>query len=155
VILAAGIDIMEEPRGETYRALLRFAAARCQTFSLVWRDQLAFKPAALDIAAVLEPYLVAHFHTDTWPGTHLLGHKAAVRQYRLEPATLAVLEAAEGLYSWQAPDLPEDIAFYMPDSVSLWLGTISHEADAWFADPILSRDQILRHVPGIVFAPES
>ncbi len=151
-MMSSKINITQEPRGETYLALLRFAASRCQRFSLVWRDQLTFDPAAQEVAAILEPHLVARVHTDTWPGTRLLNHKAVVRHYWLNRQSVVVLQTADGLYSWLSPDWPEDIAFYSSEEV-LWLGTISHEQDAWFQDKALSREEILQHVPGIVLCP--
>ncbi len=145
------LRIAEEPRGETYLALLRFAAAHCESFSLVWRNQITFHHAALQIAAILEPYLQKAITTDEWPGTKLLGHTAVVRHYRITARSMDVLKAVPGLYSWLWRDYPEDIAFYS-SGCKLWMGTISHENEAWFADPLLSRDEILEQVPGIVLA---
>ncbi len=132
-----------------YTTLLRFAAERCQQFSLVWRDQLRFNPSAQEIAAALEPFLVAQVHTDTWPGTCLIGHQAVVRYYQVNRKSIAALQKADGLYSWLAPGLPEALAFYSSEAV-LWLASISHEADAWFAERSLSRAEIVPNVPGIV-----
>jgi hypothetical protein len=146
------INIAEEPRGETYQALLRFAVSRCQRFSLVWCDQLAFHPAAWEVASTLEPYLVARVRTDAWPGTQLLGHQATVGYYQSTPEAVAVLETAHGLYSWLSPLLPEDLAFYSSEG-KLWLGSISHERDAWFQTEELSRAEILQSVPGLILTP--
>ena len=101
---------------------------------------------------MLKPFLVTESHIDTWPGTQLLGHKAILRRYWLNSESMTLLQNANGLFSWLAPDLPEDLAFYSTENV-LWLGTISHEADAWFADTSLSREEIVQNVPGIVLSP--
>lgn len=146
-----GLGIIEEPRGETYLALLRFARKRCERFSLVWRTKLRFNSSAINIARALEPDLERSSTTNEWPGTRLIGHTAVVRHYRITRRSMEVLEAAPGLFSWLSPDLPEDLAFYSTADV-LWLGTISHEEEAWFADPSLSQDAIIQHVPGIVLS---
>src|SRR5262245_60352804 len=106
------VTIREEPRGATYVALLQFALQRGSLFSLVWRDQLRFSPAAALVAENLQPDLVIERRTDEWPGTRLFGHLAIVRSYRLSPAALSTLAEAARLYAWIVPDRPEDLAFY-------------------------------------------
>jgi hypothetical protein len=44
---------------------------------------------------------------------------------------LAVLGEAPGLYAWQAPERPEDLAFYDAEG-AVWLGSIAHERAAFF-----------------------
>lgn len=44
---------------------------------------------------------------------------------------LAVLKAAPGLYAWQAPDRPEDLAFYDAGG-EVWLGSVAYERMAFF-----------------------
>ena len=79
---AQGLVLFEkEPAGEAYRATLDFAAAHCDAFALVWRDQLPFDPAALELARRLEPRLCFERHTHEWPGPKLWGSKAWVRWY--------------------------------------------------------------------------
>src|SRR5690606_23334775 len=67
----------------------------------------------------------------TWPGTELLVGRASLYRLRLDARVLHYLSASvSGLYEWQAPTLPEDLACWRPDG-SLLLASIAHERDAW------------------------
>ncbi len=149
--MAQTLDILEEPAGKIYEGLLRLAAEKCKSFSLVWRDQLVFQDSATDVAAALEPFLVHEDRTNEWPGTALVGHQATVRHYRMAGPAVSVLARAQRLYAWCSPALPEDLACYTSDG-SVWLASISHEKDAWFeGGPEL--EAILRvRLPGLVFS---
>jgi len=142
------IDIAAEPRGQTYIDLLNFAASRCESFSLAWREQFRFEPSAHQIANSLEPFLISNVKTDKWLGTNLIGHEAIVRQYRVSDKSIKILCSVSGLYSWLQPTFPEDLAFYSSGKVG-WLASVSHEHDAWFLDESLSLDEIYSHVSGI------
>jgi hypothetical protein len=108
--MSAVLTVVEEPTNDTYRALLDFAAGIGSSFSLVWREQSKFDESAREVATLLKPDLVAESITDEWPGTRLLGHRATVRTYKLSENALAVLKRAHGLYDWQEPSRPEDLA---------------------------------------------
>ena len=142
------IDIVAEPKGQTYIDLLNFAAARCESFSLVWRKQFQFESSAHQVANSLKPFLISNVRTDEWLGTKLIGHEAIVRQYRTTDKSIKILGSLSGLYSWLQPKFPEDLAFYSTGNVG-WLASISHERDAWFLDESLSLDEIYDHVSGI------
>ncbi len=142
------IDIVAEPKGQTYIDLLNFAASRCESFSLVWRKQFQFEPSAHQIANSLKPFLISSVRTDEWLGTKLIGHEAIVRQYRVADEPIKILCPMSGLYSWLQPKFPEDLAFYSSGNIG-WLGSVSHERDAWLLDESLSLDEIYSRVPGI------
>lgn len=125
-------DIITEPAGKTYRALLAFAAGFSRSFSLVWRHQLSFDTSAVVLEGVLRPFLIEETESSEWPGTKLIGHSATVRTYRLSPDSARALATAGGLFGWQSPARPEDLAFYAPDG-RCWLGSIAHERDAFVA----------------------
>ena len=141
-------DIVAEPKEQTYIDLLKFAAARCQSFSLVWRDQFKFEESAYEIKHALRPFQLFNVRTDEWPGTKLIGHEAIVRRYRVSDESVKVLCGACSLYSWLQPNLPEDLAFYAAED-SGWLASISHEGRAWFLDESLAAAEIYAYVPGI------
>ncbi|MGI8898266.1 MAG: hypothetical protein ACR2IB_07715 [Pyrinomonadaceae bacterium] len=141
-------DIEAEPKGKTYIDLLNFASSRCESFSLVWRDQFEFEPSAYEIKHALKPFLVSNIRTDEWPGTKLFAHDAIVRRYRVADESIELLHASGGLYSWLQPNLPEDLAFYTSGDV-VWLATISHEHEAWFLDESLLPAEIYGYVPDI------
>jgi len=143
------LDIAAEPTGTLYAQLLALAAERCATFSLTWRDQLTYDPSADELAVALAPFFIREERTDRWPGTILLGSLATVRHYRLAPDSLRILQTPSSLYAWRAPQLPEDIVFYV-GSGALWLTTISHEHDAWFEAATQSVAELQRRIPGLV-----
>jgi len=47
------------------------------------------------------------------------------------------------------PDCPEDLAFYDAD-VSVWLGSISHEKDAWIEGRTITQMEIQKRVHGLM-----
>ena len=95
-------DIVSEPKAQTYIDLLNFAASRCESFSLVWRDQFRHENSALEIKHALKPFILSNVRTDEWPGTKLIGHEAIVRRYRVADESVKLLQAAGSLYSWLA-----------------------------------------------------
>jgi hypothetical protein len=141
-------EIVAEPKGQTYIDLLEFAASACSSFSLVWRDQFKFEQTAYEIKRALQPFLISNERTDEWPGTTLIGHKALVRRYRVTEESVQQLRAAEGLYAWLHPNLPEDLAFYSSEDMA-WLASISHEGQAWLLDHSLRAAEIYAWVPHI------
>lgn len=141
-------DIVAEPQGQTYIDLLDFAASRCESFSLVWRDQFHFEQSAYDIKHELRPFLISNDRTNEWPGTILIGHEAIVRKYRVASESIKLLHIADALYAWHEPRLPEDLAFYDSDNKT-WLAAISHEGQAWFLDQSLSSAEIYAYVPDL------
>ncbi len=142
------VDIIAEPKDQTYIDLLHFAASRCQSFSLVWRDQFKFDQSAYDIKHALKPFLISNDRTNEWPGTTLIGHEAVVRRYRVADESIKLLHIAGRLYAWHEPRLPEDLAFYDFEN-STWLASISHEGEAWIVDPSLSSAEIYAYVPNL------
>ena len=149
-MLAATLDILREPSGAAYAALLSLAAERCTTFSLVWPDRLAGSVGADTVAVSLSPYLVREARVMQWPGTQLLDDTARVRHYALSPDSLHVLRSAPGLYAWQGPGRPEDLAFYTVDG-TVWLGSVAHEADAWFTAAAMAADDLPARLPLLEF----
>ena len=139
-------DIVVEPKGQTYIDLIDFAAARCVSFSLVWRDQFKFEQSAYEIKQALRPFLISNDRTEEWPGTTLIGHQVIVRHYKVADESVKLLQIAGGLYSWLQPSLPEDLAFYASGDTA-WLASISHESQAWFLDKSVRPAEIHAFVP--------
>jgi len=126
------IDLLEEPRGEIYARLLGLAETEASEAYLIVRSSLPLSERAKAALEQLEPHQVAVRTTSAWPGTTLGGGSALMFMYRMSPALASTLRlAADGLYDWQQPDLPEDLGFIRPDG-SVWLASIAHERDAYF-----------------------
>ena len=142
------INIVREPKGRTYRALLRLALVRASHFALVWRTQLAFDGHSSAFATALQPFLADESVTSNWPGTELIGSTALVRRYVLDERSVRHLEHPGRLYAWRSPSLPEDLAFYTSTG-QCWLASISHERDAWLYEAPDVLPALLQAVPGL------
>lgn len=142
------VDILQEPRGETYASLLRFAPSRAALVSLVWREGVAFGPGAQAVTDELRPELLHEQRTNAWPGTQLLGGLGIVRFYRMSAISSSTLASAGSLYAWLAPDRPEDLAFYV-EVDRPWLGSIAHERDAFLDPDVVDLDDLVEQVPGL------
>jgi hypothetical protein len=141
-------DIIAEPVGQTYRALLAYAASLSGSFTLVWRHQLSFDASAAALEDVLRPFLIEETERSEWPGTALIGHSATVRTYRISADSARALATVGGLFGWQSPALPEDLAFYGPDG-RCWLGSIAHERDAFVTLDANALAALPAAVPGL------
>jgi hypothetical protein len=142
------VPLRSEPRGETYRALLRFALKHCASFSLVWRDEM-WNDAAARIEAELRPFLIREEHTNSWLGTVVYAPPCAmVRFYRLTPESCAILARAPSLYSWIHPDLPEDLTIFEAEGHP-WLCSISHEEDGYLEPLLFPKGELRRAIPDL------
>ena len=123
--------IEDEPRGETYKALVREAASCCSTALLVVRDGIPGKGRIDETLSKLAPFFIRESRETIWPGTELMTGTARILRYTLSEKCAAVLSATvHGLYDWQQPLLPEDLCTLRDDGRP-WLVTISHERDAY------------------------
>src|SRR4051794_17935145 len=95
----------------------------------------------------LEPFPIAREERFEWPGTHVLGHTASVCRHRLNGDVVEVLlDAADALYDWQQPGLPEALCVLRDDGTP-WLASIAHEEDAWFELTEPEHEHLLCAVP--------
>jgi hypothetical protein len=144
------IDIISEPRNETYISLLQIALEFCVTFSLVWRDQSNLNQSAIDFEMEVRPFLEKEEQSNTWPGTELFDSFAIVRFYRYTSESMALLKKVSGLYEWQEPHFPEDPAFYRENG-QCWLTTIAHETDAFLDINEKETDYLGKQIPSLKF----
>lgn len=123
---------VREPRGLIYRNLLDFSVDECSAALLVARSDVDLGPNAKVVMESLGPFLLSETESHMWPGTVLHGGATAlVMTYRLDHASVALLtEAADGLYDWIQPDLPEDLCLLRADDTP-WMVTITHEKDSY------------------------
>jgi hypothetical protein len=77
------------------------------------------------------PWLIAIDEVDRWPGSGVIKGTVALYKYRLESGLVdLLLSTSKGLYDFQAPKLPEDLAIYRADG-SVLLGSVAHEHLGW------------------------
>lgn len=139
--------IVEEPRDSTYRELLSWLESRAASILLVVRDSAGLTADGHAVLARLQPFLKSRERRKEWPGTRLLAATATVYQYELSDVISTVLsEVADSLYSWQQPNLPEDLCFLAADGRIL-LATIAHEGDAYLDLTSLELASLRAHAP--------
>ena len=142
---------VREPAGDAYLDLLELCGSIAATASLVIRNVKWLDDDALAVMERLRPFQVSARESSEWPGTRLIGHTAAVYSYRVDAALVAALQAsATGLYQWQHPHRPEDLAFLRSDERAV-LSSIAHEGDAYLdiaeeERPLLERYRRLREI---------
>jgi hypothetical protein len=124
-------QLATEPTGRQYAHLIDVAKTYCSRFLLVERHDLSLGQRAKDVIAALDRFLLAHAEASEWPGTRLIGHAALVREYTFDDDSAEALVAwAPRLYTWQQPDMLEDLCLLQSDRLP-WLITIAHEGDGY------------------------
>jgi hypothetical protein len=149
------LKIVEEPRGATYEALIRFALSLRGTFSLVTRGKPMGANAEHDqVLGLLHPFLIEETKVKTWPGNKIGRGTAVLRSYRAEQAAHTVLvEAVGGLFDWVQARRPEDLAFYDTKG-RCWLETTTHEGDAFIHDElVVDVSRLQKAVPQLTLRP--
>lgn len=143
-------DVVREPRGAVLSGMLRVLASMSSSVLMVVRDDLGLDDAAVALLGRLEGSMIEQRRSGCWPGTELMGEEATVYRFALSDAVVdEVLRASPGLYGWQQPALPEDLALVRSDG-SVVLGTISHERDAFLKLGEQQFAELCSAVPGIV-----
>ena len=105
-------DVIDEPVGPEYDALLDSALTQCSTVVLSVRPD-TLEPAANEVLDKLEP--------------HRRASGGAVARFALDRDTVTILkQAARGLYAWRSPSLPENLCLLRGDG-SPWLVSIASE----------------------------
>lgn len=121
------IEIYDDPRDDAYRALIDYSVEKCAKFVLVKVESISYNDNARKVLNKLEPYLINKIKSDKWPGTRSGSDNNLVYTYKLNEESAKILkEAANSLFSWIQPNLPEDLSFITEDDKE-WLINTSHE----------------------------
>ncbi|WP_350344086.1 stage III sporulation protein AH [Proteinivorax tanatarense] len=121
---------IKNPTKQVYKDLLAVAFEVCDIFVLVVRKDLDKNDSLNTILQRLEPFLIKSREQSKWPGTTTYGEEpvAKVHYYRTDNAAKDILiQAADSLYKWIQPELPEDLSFLKREKE--WLINTSHEKD--------------------------
>src|SRR5215469_9370734 len=123
--------LLGDVRGERYVELLQAAGRSCDSVALVVRHDLPLSNTGQKLIDDLAPFLLSETERNEWPGTRLMGKTARCLTYRFGAGACDVIgAAAQDLYGWRQPTLPEDLSFY--SGGDLWFFSISHERDSYF-----------------------
>ncbi|MTK11301.1 MAG: leucine-rich repeat domain-containing protein, partial [Clostridiaceae bacterium] len=121
------IEIYDDPRDQAYRSLIDYAVKKCTKFVLVEVKSISYSNNAKKVLSELEPYLISRIKLDRWPGTISGSDDNLVYTYDLNEKSARILkEAANSLFSWMQPNLPEDLSFITKDGKE-WLVNTAHE----------------------------
>jgi hypothetical protein len=109
-------DVIDEPVGPEYDALLDSALSQCSTVVLTVREE-GLEPTAAAVLDELQP------HRQQAGGDA----RGAMARFALDRDTVSILKrAARGLYAWRHPGLPENLCLLRADG-SPWLVSIAGE----------------------------
>ena len=125
--------IRAEPRGPAFKALLKYCAAMGSYCSLVDNFPRSKKgrEASEHFFESAKPSLIGVDDVHEWPGTGPSKGTVPLWKFRLEPGMLDLMIArSRGLYGFQTPKLPEDLAVYRADG-SVLIGSVAHEHIGW------------------------
>jgi Leucine-rich repeat (LRR) protein len=121
------IEIYDNPKDEAYRSLIDYAVKKCTKFVLVEVKDISSSSNVKKVLTALEPYIINKIRSNKWPGTRSGSNNNLVYTYEFNEKSARILkEAANSLFSWAQPNLPEDLSFITEDGKE-WLVNIAHE----------------------------
>lgn len=143
-----GTWFLREPRGETYKALLRLATTRTDRVVLVSPETPDEAERWMTVMARLAQYrLGLPRQSNSWPGT-AKGRRSTVTVFRYSRALADALgQLADGLFDWQLPERPEDLSLLNGDKE--WLVSVSHEEMCWIETTRDDFERLLMGLPGL------
>jgi hypothetical protein len=141
--------IYRQPLGIAYQQLIDFCVKRCPWCTFALQNPQQFEKSCYQYLDSLKENLIEVVDQMEWPGTRLTRSAARVHWYRVTPELAVELKArVSGIYAWELPNLPEDLAFYWPDGGAL-LGTSSHERFAFTNLSNAEAGDFAREVPAL------
>lgn len=142
-------SLVNEPVGDTYKKLILFALKYCDNFLFVKHHRKFESESVKNLIKALEPYLIIQKESNEWPGT-ISVEKATVYQYRLTSESADILiNYANGLYSWNQVDLPEDLCLIRPDG-NPWLVSITYEKDGYLELTEGEKQDLVKEIPELI-----
>lgn len=113
--------------GKKYHEFIDLVSKYSDKFLLVERKDMDSSDNLKKVLKNLESSLIEMKEQSEWPSTMLGdGGTAKVYYYNIDNNSKRILkEAANSLFSWEQPDLPEDLCFIKDDNA--WVSTSSHE----------------------------
>ncbi|MGP8160992.1 MAG: hypothetical protein ACLQGJ_07185 [Candidatus Dormibacteria bacterium] len=131
-------DLVDEPTGDDYRALLVCARSQCNTAVLTIDTGRDLDPAGQEIVDRLSGELRSESRSG---GIRLL-------RYELTPVCIDVLGEASGLFAWRQPGLPENLCLLRQDG-SPWIVSIAAERIGYVEFTPFEKLLLGRAAPGL------
>lgn len=144
-------NVLREPRADVFRALVDAATGSCDRFLWVLSG-MALKKCARVLLVRLEPFLIGCEDVAEYPGTVLMSGTITTCTYRLDRESGSILRgAADGLYEWVEPDLPQDLCFlWGPEP---WLINMASDEEAVLHASEAEVAKLRAAIPGLELAP--
>jgi hypothetical protein len=144
-----------------YTKLILYSLLRCDTFTLKIPDFyskissndrsddfLKYKQEINWIVEDIKPYVFKEYNDTEYFGSSA-GYYSEIIVGTLNLESSGMILAAEGLYSWQHPDMPEDLCLFSKGKC--WLKSVAHEKLCYiYTDSEIEKD-ILKKVIGLKF----
>ena len=141
--------LTSEPAGRVYRSLLVAMGGVSEFVGVVIRPGMPISARGEQALTSLRSLAVEEADTTEWPGAQLLRGSARVVKLPATPGSIELLvRLSDSLYSWQLPDLPEDLFFLRRDN-SMVLGTVAHERDGFLELSDFEETQITEAIPDL------
>jgi hypothetical protein len=135
----------DEPRGTAYHQLVMAAALFSDRFSM-YTTGMALTETAISTLRDLEPFRVGLRDTSIVPGSVLARGTVTLHEFKVSPESLIVLDrAADRLFEWAEPHLPNDLAFLAGNRE--FLVALASDAEATLEVTEEERAHLLRAVP--------
>lgn len=145
------LEVHNNPSGDAYRRLIDLAFEKSERFHLVVRKDLSLSDRAKQVLNDLEPSLMRKVESSEWASTLLVSGTAYVHYYKADEHAYDVLQqAADALYDWQQPELPEDLAFFKAQGEA-WFAASSHEAHCHLTITHEELQQFVDKIPTLTF----
>lgn len=110
--------IWEDPKEDAYSSLIDYSMRKCSYFSLTILDPLDLDIEGQIVLDQLKDFIIKSEREEF----------RITYYYRFETNSALVLKnAANSLFCWVQPNLPEDLCFYTEQD-QCWLDALSHEA---------------------------
>lgn len=131
-------EILDEPAGEDYIALLRAASGECAT------GALTIPPALTDTGLAVAEALRTAADAAAAPVS-----AGPLVRFPITPGTLDVLaDNATTLYSWRTPALPDSLCLFRPDG-SPWLISVASQRLGYIELTVLERVRLSHVAPTV------
>lgn len=141
--------LLNEPKDENYRSLIKFAFDTCDTFLFIKHSQLSYNLSFDRLVKELEPDLICCREQNEWPGTISVPTAMVYYFHTSEKSREIVKDITDSLFNWRAPNLPDDLCFLKGNND--WLVNTSHECICDIITESESELEQLKRINGLIY----
>ncbi|UNK17825.1 hypothetical protein MNQ98_25880 [Paenibacillus sp. N3/727] len=137
-------------RGEAYRRLIDYAVERSRFF--VFANRYGMSESEEKVLYALKPFFIEKRHMgELYPDNAIAYSKGTYYIYKCCPEAGEILkETADSLFTWQHPNLPEDLCFW-DERENDYLYVVAHEEMAGMNLDEEEAAALAESIPGLFF----